>query len=84
MKNVFFLTIILVYLGNFSYDRPFVCYSPGENTICNIAQITYNVYYSNHNKGRVRNITDNNKKGNKNFDKYPDIRISELQITGAN
>ena len=38
-----------------------------ENTICNIAQITFtDVYYSNHNKaGRVRNITDNNKKRHK-------------------
>ena len=46
-----------------------------ENTICNIAQITFtDVYYSNHNKaGRVRNITDNNKKRHKNLDKYQDI-----------
>ena len=54
-----------------------------ENTICNIAQITFTdvyYYYSHHNKaGRVRNITDNDKKRQKNLDKYQDIRISGYQ-----
>ena len=44
-----------------------------ENTICNIAQITFtDVYYSNHNKaGRVRNKII--RKDTKNLDKYQDI-----------